>query len=926
MRPLSVIVLITAASGLDALAQAPIPDDAAPIERSTLDERGALVPPAIVEGAQMDYPPDALLEGVAGDVVMDLDIDDEGLVRRVAVKSSPDPRLSWSALGAVTNMSFIAAQQGGQPVDVRIEYVLTFTIDAVLRERMLEEEEARVLAETPASAPVNLRGRVLVSGERLVVPGAFVSIDGSELEAVTGADGSFELRGVKEGARTIRVEAGGFLPGFLVEDVRPNFATTIDVFLEKRPGAPDETVVWEKRTQREVTKRVLTHQELTRVPGTFGDAIRVVQRLPGVSRAPFGLGAVLIRGGAPEDSVILIDGHLTRILFHLGAGPSVINTDLVERLELYPGGQGARYGRAIAGAVDVVTRDPRTDTYAGKATVDLLNTSFRLEGPLAFDPRDAAVGTPPKAGFFLAGRRSYVAEVLNIGDVIAQVADTGLNGLTLAPRYSDYQAKLIYKLPANQVVTVALFGSHDDLDLALDPSSLGPNAPSNVGITVGFHRLNSVWRWSSVDKNDDGTPKLRAWISPLAETNYSENRFDASQFRLNVVRGSLRAEVELRPTSGFGLVIGTDDTTARFASFTDVPIVLPDERLFPRPATSDPPRTLLDDVVVGASYSVYAESDVRLGPLLVVAGGRADLWTYYDQLRPAFDPRLAMRLDVLHHVVFKGSLGLYHQTASPFELANEFGNPDLPLEQGWQASAGAEVQLSRTLDIDAQLFARTAFDMAEFVVSPIAFFATGAPRIQAIGEQRVIGAELLLRQRLDTLVAPSGSPLGGFFGWVAYTLMKAEERSDAPVDVENAEAFRWTPSTFDQTHILSIATSWQTPALPAVGSLELGAAVRYVTGNPTTAAQGGLFDADTSGHRRYNGAYNATRLPPFFQLDVRVDKRWTFDTWALAAFCDLQNATNNQNFELLQYNYDFTQVEGFPGLPIIPVVGVEASF
>ena len=930
MRPLALVVPVIAASS--AAAQ---PSPASDAPASDAPPNGAtasvadIVPPEMVEPAQADYPPDAFLEGIAGDVVMDLDIDDEGLVHRVVVKASPDPRLSWSALGAAVNMSFIAAQQAGKPIDVRVEYKLSFTIDTVVRERMLEENEARALALKQETARVNLKGRVLVGGERLTISGAFVSIDGTDLETVTAADGTFELRGVPEGPRTIHVEAGGFLPGYLVEAVQANVVTEIDVFLEKRPGAQQETVVWEKRTQREVTKRVLTQQELTRVPGTFGDAIRVVQRLPGVSRAPFGLGAVLIRGGAPEDSTILIDGHLTRILFHLGAGPSVINTDLVERLELFPGGQGARYGRAIAGAVDVVTRDPRTDTYSGKVTVDLLNTGFRLEGPLYLDPRDApaeGVEGNSNIGFFLAGRRSYVAEVLNIGDTIGTFIDLGVDTLTLAPRYSDYQAKLVWKLPGNQAISVALFGSHDDLDLALDASALSPNAPSNVGITIGFHRLNPVWRWSSVDKNDDGTPKLRAWISPLVETNYSENRFDASQFRLDVIRGSLRAEVELRPTSGFGLVLGTDDTSARFTSFTDVPFALPDERLFPRPATSDPPRTLLDDVVIGSSYSVYAEADLRLGPLLVVAGGRTDLWTYYDQLRPAFDPRLAMRLDLVNHVVLKGSLGLYHQTASPFELANKFGNPDLPLEQGWQASAGVEVQLSRSLDIDAQLFGRSATDMAEFVVSPIGFFATGAARIQPIGEQRVIGAELLLRQRLDTFVLPSGSALGGFFGWVAYTLMKAEERSDAPVGVEGAEEFGWSPSTFDQTHILSIASSWQTPVWPVIGSIELGAAVRYVTGNPATVAQSGIFDADTSGHRRNNAPYRSTRLPPFFQLDVRVDKRWTFDTWALAAFCDLQNATNAQNYELFQYNYDFTEIEGFPGLPIIPVVGVEASF
>ena len=897
-------LVIVGALASVARAQEPPPADAA-----------AITPPEVVEAPDPIYPPDAFLADVAGDVVMDIDIDDEGVVQRVLVKASPDPRLSWAALGAATNMSFVPARQGEQSIFVRIEYQLTFTIDEVVRERLLAEEEARKLALHQETAPINLRGRVLVAGERLAIPGAFISVDGTELETVSGDDGAFELRGVPDGARTIHVEASGYLPGDVTDELKANEAIDVNIYLVHRPGAQDETVVYARRTEREVTKRVLTQKELQRVPGTFGDPVRVVQRLPGVARAPFGLGALLIRGGAPDDSTILIDGHLSRMLFHLGAGPSVINADLVERLELYPGGQGARFGRAIAGAVDVVTRDPRTDTFSGQASVDLLQTSFRLEGPLTDDG---------KVGFFLAGRKSYVAEVLNIGDLIVKYADTDLNTFMLAPRYSDYQAKLVWKLPWQQTLALNFYGSDDDLDLAFDAGGVGPMMPTSVGVSMGFTRLNPVWRIQSADKNADGTPKLKAFVSPMVETNYSENRFDASQFRLDVNRASLRAEVELRPLPGFGLVLGTDDSVANFHSVTDVPMVLPDERLFPRPATSDAPRYLLEEDVLAGSHSFYAEADARLGTVTLVLGGRADLWNYYDQVRTAFDPRLTFRWDMVTHATLKGSLGLYHQTASPFELATKFGNPDLPLEHGVQGSLGVEVDLTRSLEVDVQAFGRSSDDLAEFVVSPIAFFASGAARIQPIGEERVYGAELLLRQRLDQAQWSQlfgQQPWGKMFGWVAYTLMRAERRGDAPVGVEGAQPYDWEMSDFDQTHIFSLAASTEIP-----WGIEVGAAVRYVTGFPDTFAHGGIYDADTSRYRSYDAPYNSSRIPAYFQLDLRVDKRWVFDTWSLGAFCDLQNATNQQNFEFYTYNYDYTQVQGFPGLPIIPVIGVDAKF
>ena len=897
-----VVVAVVCSAALSARAQ-----DAAP---PTPTPAPVIVAPELLADAPADYPTDAVREGVAGPVVMDVDLDDAGRILRVAVTSSPDPRLSWAAMGALTNFDLLPAKEVidgvERPLSVRFSYTLTFTIDEVERERLLDEEEARTLALQKATAPINLTGRVVVAGEKATVAGAVVTVTGTDLEAFTDGDGNFSLRGVPEGRQGIVVDAPGFLEGTLFEEIQSNVATDVVIYVEKKPGRIDETVVRERRTQREVTKRVLTQRELTRVPGTFGDAIRVVQRLPGVSRAPFGLGAVLVRGGSPEDSTVLIDGHLARYLFHLGAGPSVINTDLVDRLEFYPGGQGARFGRAIAGAIDVVTRDPSPETFASKATVDLLSTGFRLEGPLSEDK---------KVALFAAGRTSYVAEVLNIGALIAEFTDEDVNLLTLAPRYADYQVKLLWKMPPipglQQSMTVSAFGAHDSLDLALDASKLGPAAPSNVGITQGFHRLNPVYKVRSNHVNDGGEPMWRAYVSPIVETNYSENRFDVSQFRLDVQRWAVRAEVEFRPIADLGFAFGTDDGYANFLSTVDIPFFLPDERLFPRPATSDPPRFLAEDLVVGTGSSFYVDSDLHIGPLTLLIGGRADLFTYYDEKRTSFDPRFAVRADLLPFTTLKANVGLYHQIPVPFFIAENGGNPKLPLEEGWQTGFGVETWLTRSLDVDMQVFYRFADQLAEPIGSPIAFLTASGPRIQAIGHERAFGAELLIRQRFDE----------GMFGWISYTLMRSEERADKPVGVDDAEEIGWRSTEFDQTHNFSVAVSSQLP-----WGIELGGAVRFVTGNPATLAQGSLFDADDSRYDRVNQPSRSQRLPPFFQVDARVDKRFVFDTWALGLYLDLQNATNTSNFEFFQYNYDFTVIQGFPGLPILPVFGAEASF
>lgn len=854
----------------------------------------ALTPPALLEDVPPLYPDDAFAEGVAGAVVLEVDIDTEGAVSRAAVKATPDPRLSWAALGAVTNLRFSPARLGDAPVAVRIEYVITFEIDEVAEERALGAEEAEALAALDDErAPVNFKVRVVVAAESMPVPGALVWIEGTELEAWADEDGEVSLRGVPAGPHVVHVEASGFEPYSVRETFAPNVVTDARYFLRRAASDGYETVIRGRKEQREVTKRVLTRREVKRVPGTFGDAIRVVQRLPGVARAPFGLGAVVIRGGAPDDSSILIDGHVTRLLFHLGAGPSIINSDLIERLELYPGGFGVKFGRSHAGVVEVVTRDPRADTYAGAVTVDLLQTSFRLEGP--------ALG----GAFFVAARRSYVAEVLNIGDVTARFVDLQGTTFTLAPRYQDYQARMAWRLPHHQTLSLTVMGTDDELDFAVDTAELGPGVPERTGITMGAHRLYARWRFQSPTTHDDGRPYFRAEVSPLVEYTYSENRFDESLFAMEVPRASLIGHAELRPLREWGITVGTDNTAGWFFFKTDVPFVLPDERLFPRPTTSDPPRYKGAGDVLGTSLAFYAETDVQLGPLLLVGGLRSDLWSYYDRVASEIDPRLAFRYDALEGLTLKGNVGRYHKMPNPTELSKDFGNPDLPMEEGWQYGLGAETWLTRSLSLDAEVFYRTLFHLPVAVRSPLEFDASGEPFVQPVGEGRVFGAEFLLRQHLEH----------GLFGWIAYTILRSERR------YHDEDPVRWRLASLDQTHILSVAASYQLP-----WGFELGAAVRYVSGNPQTLAIGGLYDADRSRYLRVNGPPLGGRLPGFFQLDVRVDKRFVFDTWALGLFVDLQNATNHTNYEFYTYNYDYAEMHGFPGLPILPVFGAEASF
>src|SRR6185503_20036442 len=225
-------------------------------------------------------------------------------------------------------------------------------------------------------------------------------------------------------------------------------------FARARAGGLYETRVRAKAEHPEETKQTLTKAELTTVPGTVGDPLRVIQNLPGVARAPFGLGLLVVRGASPADTGVFIGGEPIPILYHFLAGPSVFTPNLIEKIDFYPGGFGARYGRFSGGAVDVTIKGDVGKTLHGAADVNLRDSSAFVEGPLG----------GWRTSF--AARRSYIDSILPL---IIQ-PKIGSTFVTFVPVYWDYQARAEKDLSHGRFSLTA-FGSSDSLEVvAQDPT------------------------------------------------------------------------------------------------------------------------------------------------------------------------------------------------------------------------------------------------------------------------------------------------------------------------------------------------------------------------------------------------------------------------------------------------------------------------
>ena len=824
-------------------------------------------PPVLKRFVEAEYPPDLAAVGVTGAVVFALVIDEVGQVLQATlIEPSPYPSFNAAAIHAVTQFEFEPAEIDGKPTSVEITYRYEF----VLRSAP---------AAAPAEAPVALFGRVVERGTRSAVANAAIEAGGVTTE--TDADGKFELRGVAPGKVTVRVVSPEHAPLSLEEIIASGKKKEVEYRLTRRHYDPFEAVVRGDRTRKEVSVYTLRTEEVRSLPGTQGDTLKVLQNLPGVARSPFGLGLLVVRGSAPQDTKVYLDGVEIPLLFHFGGITSVIGSETIASLDFYPGNFGARYGRAMGGTVDVKTRDAQRELH-GVAQVDIFDGTALVEMPVG------------EGSLFLSARRSWVDGVLAI--VLPRVAPETAADLRVAPRFYDYQLKLSYPVLGG-TASVMAFGGDDELAFVRPEDAVG--RPSFF-LETGFHRVAARFqRGFAGGVGNDATLAL------------GTDKFDVLQGNnfgvLTTIRSlTLRDALTWHASDQLSLELGLD---ALLRSF-DYTIYAPPLRApgqvggFVGDTASQ-----IGDSATGwwLSPAVYLEADWRpLPSLRLVPGLRLD---HDSRLRTGelwVDPRLSIFYEVARGTTLLAGAGVYGEPPAVQQMTRIFGNPDLRTQRALQYSAGVRQDLP--LDTGLEL---TAFykDLRELVGGTRAVTPGGDPLLLSNGSRgEVFGLEMLMRRQLSR----------GLYGWLAYTWSKSSRRDDPTLPTYPD----WHLFQFDQTHILTLVLSYRT-----AGNWIVGTRLRGVSGNPYTPMVGSVLNANTGRYQCIPAQRTfSARLPGFFQADARIDKRWVFESWMFALYLDVQNVTNRDNPEFNFQNFDCSAQVAVAGLPVFPALGLRAEW
>lgn len=845
-------------------------------------------PPKLTTFVPAEYPESEKARGRAASVVLRLTIDAEGNVQDASVVESAGPDFDAAAAGAAKRFRFEPAQINGKPSPIRILYRYEFTLtpqaaeapktavfDGVIRDRQSQKPQADVT----------------------------VSLDSGQA-AKTDAEGRFHLDNVPPGTHAVTL-SGAKLTALRTEETfeaGKKLDATYDVAADAPAAADDgpkddlEIVVNAPALEKSVVATTVAAEEAKRLPGTQGDVLKVVESMPGVARAQVGSGALVVWGAAPEDTRVYVDGVRLPRLYHGGGLRSVVATELVESVELAPGGYGAGYGRGLGGLVTVQTKHADEKELHASIGADLLDAGGSVRAPIT-DNLHVAV----------AGRGSYLK------DIIQPFTNSDAEDFFPIPRYYDGQARISYDLGPHERIDLTGMISFDDV--TRNVSSPDPLLQKRDDRRTSFQRAYVRWSKDVAGGNISIVP----WFG--ADQNSLENDFGdvPASVRTNTTlygtRGQWRGKLADMLTATVGVDAEVDDSRVHRSGSITTPPREGDARVYGQL----PPDQVNADYwkVVQMGLAPFGELDVALwgGRLHITPGLRVDpSFVSVSRKTPvvgetpaigafdqdlAIEPRIAVKWSASDRLDLRTAFGRYHQSAAPEDLSAVFGNPTLGASSATHLLVGSAARLLPKTSLETTAFYVWQSDLA---VRNAATDPLLAEALSSDGIGHSFGVQMLLRQQLASHMQ----------GWISYSIVRSERR-------DNPDA-AWRPSDYDQTHVFTAVGSYDLGK-----GWEVGARVRVASGFPRTPVIGALYDSRRDAYTPVFGPTNSIRIPTFYQIDLRGSKRWTLPRGELEAYLELQNVTNRDNPEEIVYSANYRDKGYITGLPILPVIGAKWS-
>jgi hypothetical protein len=756
------------------------------------------------------------------------------------------------------------------------------------------------------------------SGEALV--GATVFVPGTHHYAVTNNYGFYSL-GIQEGRVELVCSYVGYARDTVVVDLAHNLTLNIRL---KHVLELQEVVVSQSRIEKQLHSPQMSTINLpmimvNKLPSMAGevDLLKVLQYYPGVSAGAEGSAGLYVRGGSPDQNLILLDGVPVYNISHLFGFVSVFNPDAVSNVQLYKGAFPARYGGRLSSVVDITMKEGNAGKFVTQGTIGPLASKLAFEGPLWKD----------KTSFIATGRRSLVGFLLQPLSVSASKKNGDENNFSSLNYYFyDANLKLNHRFSHKSRLYLGIYSGKDKLAQKMHTRDV--NKQTSVNNALGWGNITGSMRWNYVMN-----PKLfsnltltysRFWFevgntddNTLLEKNETENIH--FRFISGIEDRGIRYDIDYNPHPNHYLKMGGGFVNHYFTPGIDI---------YLRKKEVERENSLGYKKIEGNEMFVYVEDEFNAGDRFRInAGLHFTGFQTSDVFFPSVEPRISGRFTATDKLALKAA---YAQTSQYVHLVSksDIGLPVdiwLPVSKSLvplkasQISLGAMASLPRHFDFSVEGYWKKMKNVLEYKEGSTFFSPgiTGWEEELEKGKGWTYGTEFLLEQNTGNLT-----------GWVAYTLSYNRRQFES---LNNGKPFFYT---YDRRHDFNIVLNYKFSPKSDIGTVWVFNTGRAHT-LPTHLNLG--FDAEifSNGDKPFAGwldpytsSRNNYRAPSYHRLDISYNRhkktRWGERTWSFG----LYNAYNRLNaFHLkLETDNERTRLIKNSLFPIMPFINYSFKF
>ncbi len=607
-------------------------------------------------------------------------------------------------------------------------------------------------------------------------------------------------------------------------------------------------------------------QQVKQMPVLLGekDVMKALQLLPGVQKGNEGQTGLYVRGGGPDQNLILLDDAVMYNVSHLFGFFSIFNNDALKSVELTKGGFPARYGGRISSVVDIQMKEGNRNQVRGEASIGLLAGRFLLEGPL----------TRRKPSSFLISARRTFLDLLPFG-------------IGAAPYFYDLNAKANVDLDQRNKLYISGYLGRD----AFGGGGSGNKSGLNWGNSAATLRWNHLF-----------SPTLFGNASLVSSYYrfkvYSEQGTGASQVSLDYTSGirdlTMKYDLDWLPNASHTIRAGGLLTNHRFT---------PNARV---QRTQNRDTSNVSQIqTLSTEAALYIEDDIRVASWVRAnLGVRGVLFNVRGRTYTFAEPRASLAISTINNWALKASYARMNQfinllSNSGLGLPTDLWVPAtdrIPPQQGWQLAAGVAHDVpSHNLTLTIEGYYKEMQNLigykdgATFLAvdldgrnDPAQTYQANWESTVTSGRGRSYGVEMLLQRKAGRLT-----------GWLGYTLSWTTHQF---ADINGGREFY---PKYDRRHDASVVLSYKlTPRV------QLSANWVYGTGNNITVPLGkytAASDIPLSGVVRYehvmlNSDRYSFRVAPYHRLDLGIQFEKTTHrnrqrTWELSVY----NAYNRAN-------------------------------